>query len=52
MQDVKQLQQELESIAYEEVSNCLQSGNTEGISKLCTNNAARVVAKGGNWRRV
>ena len=45
MQDVKQLQQELESIAYKKVFTCLQSGNTEGASELCTDNAAEVIAK-------
>lgn len=45
MLDVKQLQKELESIAYKKVSSCLQSGIADKASELCTDNATGVINK-------
>lgn len=46
MKDIKALQHNLEKSAYNKVSTCLKSGNTEGASKFCTDNAAEVI---GEW---
>ena len=43
MKDVRQLQQELENIAHAKTSQCLESGNTDGINDFCTSHAAEVI---------